>query len=195
MQITNFKKLVLISIILFVTFKVNGQVSEPSVEEKSRKVYLNLSSGLNNHAGFFSVGVLLPMSDIVSLRLGAGTGLWSAKFSSEIKFQNLSKSGFGFGVGYSQTLGRKNHDLLIGIEEEINFDFKPVGSLNLSINRNFNLSESMIFYLESGYSIATGGNAFYTANNVSDVDEFTDRYLNFFRPGGLILAMGFAIKI
>lgn len=54
-------------------------------------LYLDLSSGIDNHTGVLGIGATIPISNYFALRGGIGIGVWGTKLSVGLKRQNLLK--------------------------------------------------------------------------------------------------------
>lgn len=165
-------------------------------------IYLELSSGIDNHVGLFGLGILYPINQKVAIRGGAGIGIWGLKTSLGVKFQNLETQKWGFGIGTSYCPGVKEFEMNLSddpaYEEIFYIKMKPAGSLNLTANRSWKFSSNMIFYMETGYAIPLSSSkpvdfkdpdGYLTSQDEADLQAL----MNVLKPGGLILALGFQI--
>lgn len=195
------KKNLLLSIVTFVLIlnELSAQYKypDPNLQPEPSQFYLILSSGIDNYTGILGVGALFPFKDQFALRAGLGIGGWGGKLSLGVKYQDLVESGWGFGLGYSLCTGVKEIDLQLqdqsGNTRTVNMDLKQVGSVNLTVNRNWVFKRGNVFYLESGYAIPVGGSDYYAINDGSILSSNEELILQIMRPGGLILALGFLI--
>ena len=191
------RKLSLVAALLFIVLATQAQQNRNG--GKPYNFYLDLSSGIDNHSGILGIGALVPFNEQIGLRLGAGIGSWGGKLTAGLKFQDLTQSGFGFGLGYSHCTGLSDFDLTIqdqnGDSRTVNITFEKVGSLNFTVNKNWELRDGMLLYFETGYAIPTGGNDFYTVNDGTNLNSDEELILNIMRPGGLILALGLTIGL
>ncbi|MEM6643966.1 MAG: hypothetical protein AAF616_13380, partial [Bacteroidota bacterium] len=139
------------------------------IQQQSPDFCLAFSTGLDNYSGLIGIGALIPISEKLQIRAGAGIGSWGAKLSAGLKFQELTESGFGFGIGYSHCTGLEDVELTLsdsnGNNEVINMTLNKAGSVNLTVNKNWVFKRGNIFYIESGYAIGTGGNPDFIVND------------------------------
>ena len=72
-------KITFIAFILVLSLSAQAQMrSDYQYTTKERGlVYIDLSSGLDNHTGILGIGMVVPFSDNIALRAGAGLGLWA----------------------------------------------------------------------------------------------------------------------
>lgn len=170
---------------------------QPNLNPEASDFYLVFSSGIDNYTGILGIGVMFPFNDQFALRAGVGIGGWGGKISAGVKYENLLESGFGFGLGYSHCTGVKEIDLELqdqsGGSRSINMDLLPVGSVNLTINKNWVFKRGNVFYLESGYAIATGSGDYYKVNDGKVLVPDEELILRIMRPGGLVLSTGFLL--
>ncbi len=197
MHISLKRKSISVAIVLtLITFTANAQMSN---DTKPYNFYLDLSTGIDNHSGILGIGAFIPFNEQIGLRIGAGIGGWGGKLSAGLKFQDLTQSGFGFGIGYSLCTGLSDFDLTLqdsnGDSRTVNMTFNKVGSLNFTINKNWKLREGMLLYIESGYAVPTGGNDPYMVNDGTVLNSDEKLILNILRPGGLIISLGLTIGI
>lgn len=167
------KKASFILVFSFIFINVNAQYKEPAKTQdiSYSNFYLNFSTGIDNYTGLFGIGALFPYNDKLAVIAGAGIGGWGGKLSAGMKYENLSQDGWGFGLSYSYCSGMNEIDLTLqdqsGGSRIVNLDLNPVGSVNLTVNRNWKLRGSKVFYLETGYAIPVGGSNFYQVNDGS----------------------------
>jgi hypothetical protein len=186
---------------LLLVLSLNAQMkynyAEPAVSRST--AYINFSSGIDNYSGIFGIGALFPINDDFALRAGAGFGAWGGKISMGLKYEDLTVKGIGFGIGYSHCPGFSDFDMTLqrsdGSTEAINLDLLQVGSINLTVNKNWVFKRGNVFYLESGYAIATGGSKFYRVNSNTILTPEDELLFEIMRPGGLILTAGFLMGL
>ncbi len=157
--------------------------------------YINVGTGLDNYTGMLGVGLTVPVYNEFALRAGAGLGAWGSKYSFGMKYQDLTKKGVGFGIGYSHCPGVEGIEISLeddnGMTQDFDLDYLPVGSVNFTVNKNWLFRNGNIFYLESGYAFKTGGKNIYRNNSNVVLSEDSEVIFELLRPGGIILAFGF----
>ncbi|MEQ8469911.1 MAG: hypothetical protein RIC35_01930 [Marinoscillum sp.] len=165
----------------------------------SPDLYLDLSSGIDNHTGILGIGAMFPFNKKMALRAGAGIGAWGGKLSAGIKFEDRETNGWGFGLSYSHCPGLEDMDITFtdasGGSRVVNLDLLQVGSINFTINRNWVFRNKNIFFLETGYAAQTGRKDCYQVNDGSTLTPEEDLLMQILRPGGLILALGIRIGL
>ncbi|MFT6865618.1 MAG: hypothetical protein ACJA08_000441 [Cyclobacteriaceae bacterium] len=193
------KKILTIVLLLFVFISTEAQYKEPAKpkEVSYANFYLNFSTGIDNYTGLFGIGALFPYNDKFAVIAGAGIGGWGGKLSAGMKYEDLSEDGWGFGLSYSFCSELDDFDMTLqdqnGTTKTVNLDLLAVGSVNLTVNRNWKLRGDKVFYLETGYAIPVGGSDFYQINDGSVLSQDEELILEIMRPGGLILALGLLI--
>jgi len=167
------------------------------INSGSSDFYLSFSSGFDNYTGILGIGGLLSINEKIFIRGGAGIGSWGGKLSLGIKFQDFSRSGLGFGIGYSYCTGLDDLDLDLPDDNDdittVNMNLNPAGSINFTLNKNWVFKGGNVFYLETGYAIATGGNPDFEINDGSTLSSSAEWVMDIVRPGGLIAAAGFLL--
>lgn len=191
----HFLKLYLFSIaIFFLYLQPKAQDSTNETNEDSSNWHLSVSSGIDNHSGILGLGALIPFSDMVGLRIGTGIGSWGIVLNGGIKIQNLNKNGMGIGLGYSYHHGWLMRDINTldqnGNPYQFDIELNPVSSINLTINKNWVLTENMLIYIESGYAFLTRDNDLYNSSDGTLLTREREHLLYLFRPSGVIMAMG-----
>ncbi|MAE84840.1 MAG: hypothetical protein CMB80_19030 [Flammeovirgaceae bacterium] len=178
-------------------YKINKEDKYSSINK--RPIYLNFSAGLDNHVGLFGIGFSIPVADQFGIRTGIGLGGWGLKYNLGVKAMEFGKDGWGFGLGYSYCPGIRDFEVTFTSQNNtansFNLDLLPVGSINLTLNKNWVLGETNILYLESGYAFKTGGPEIYRVNSGGTLNSSDEYILEILRPGGIILAIGFQIGL
>ncbi|MFY0605949.1 MAG: hypothetical protein JXR10_04485 [Cyclobacteriaceae bacterium] len=193
-------KITLITLFFVSAYSASAQYVSPSTSTTPAPstFYLAFSTGIDNYTGILGIGGLFPFSDKFGLRTGVGIGAWGGKISIGAEYIDLRKSGIGLGLSYSLCTGIEEVDLTLqdqsGSTRTVNMDLERVGSVNLTIKKNWVLKKGNIFYIESGYAFQTGGSDYYTINdNNTTLSPDEELILSIIRPGGLIVAMGFLV--
>lgn len=194
-----------VTLLLMLTTLVQASISAQYVKPTSldqqdpADFYLSISTGIDNYTGILGIGAIFPVYDDFGLRVGAGLGGWGGKISAGMIYHDLLDGGFGFGIGYSYCTGLNDVDLPLedanGIAREVNMDLLSVGSINLTVNKNWVLKRGTMIYIESGYAVPTGGNNFYQIRDGSILSAQEELILDIMRPGGLIVALGLNIPL
>lgn len=193
-----FKIFLLTGILVTLSWEIKSQ-SLVKNDYNPTKVYAEISTGIDNHIGIIGIGVLIPTSDYFALRCGAGLGTWGTKMSGGFKIGDRSKNGWIYGIGYSYCPGQKDIDLTLddeyGDQVDYNIDLFPVGSVNITFNRNWVTKGKSIFFIETGYAIPTGGSKFYKNNDGKEFSAAGKQAMQIIRPGGIIFAFGYQLSI
>lgn len=162
-------------------------------------IYLNFSGGFDNHAGLLGIGFSVPIYDLLGIRAGIGIGAWGLKYNAGLRLSDLSRNGWGFGLGYSYCPGIDELNLTLtddsGDTRFVDLALLPCGSLNLSANYHWVLSDQNVFYLETGYAIKSSNSNIYRVNNNNSLTAEEEGFLEFIRPGGIIIALGFQVAL
>ncbi|MEO9474494.1 MAG: hypothetical protein ABJG41_03140 [Cyclobacteriaceae bacterium] len=199
------RTLLLLAVIAALSNSTFAQYKEPSkaqmvtsTENEPQAFYLALCSGIDNYTGLLGLGGQIPIQDKFVLRGGVGIGAWGGKLSAGVKYESLIEDGWGFGASYSHCTGIEGMVLTFddgtGNPREIEMDLLPVGSINLTANRNWVFKGGdKLFYLEAGYAFGTGGSNYYEINDGSVLTADEELFMQIIRPGGLILAAGLLI--
>ena len=162
-------------------------------------VFLNFSGGFDNHAGLLGIGMTVPIYDLLAIRAGIGVGAWGLKYNAGLRLTDLSRNGWGFGLGYSYCPGIDEINLTLtddsGNTRFVDLALLPCGSLNLSANYHWVVSDRNVFYLETGYAIKSSNSNIYRVNNNNTLTAEEEVFLEFIGPGGIIFALGFQVAL
>ena len=168
-------------------------------EQESSAIYLDLSTGIDNHTGVLGIGATIPFAKRFAFRGGVGIGVWGTKASIGVKRQDLFQSGWGFGLGYSFCSGIDDIDITFtdtsGASRVVNMTLKNAGSLNLTINHSWTIWNKGLIFLESGYAVPTGPDTPYEVNSGGPLTADEELIMQILRPGGIILAIGIQIGL
>jgi hypothetical protein len=195
---TGLKKIFLLSLCLFLLIKLNAQDITENQTDQYPQVYLGFGTGLDNFTGFLGVSGTLKFHEKFSLRGGTGLSGWGFKNSIGIKYDLKETGGWSYCLGYSYSPGFKgikmDAEQASGGTREITVDYLSASTINLAVDRNWEIGKANIFYIEFGYAIPLQSNRWRTTDG-SALSSSNEAALNLLQPGGLILGAGFAFRI
>ncbi|MCC5920234.1 MAG: hypothetical protein LAT68_08520 [Cyclobacteriaceae bacterium] len=194
------------AIIVMLCSNVNAQSSqynyyeefeEPTTYEPS--YYLSISSGINNPAGIFGIGLEAAVNTVVSVNGTLGIGSWGGKFGANIRYYFNERLGWAFNAGAAYTTGLSDLELefdrtfVQGIgsgTRVVTFQLAPVPVINLSMSRYWDLFNNGLgrVYIEFGYSIPLVTQDYYTSSHPLTIDG--EGLMQILRPGGIVVAFG-----
>ena len=180
----------------------------PSADNRSAseapcaRVYLGLSTGLNNNNGL--LGFNVDVSIVPQFSVGAGVGLstWGWKYFGEGRFyfSNKCNRGWALGAGITYNAGRKDvrmrFQTILGGKGTATVDFKPQPNAMFSAYRFINLGARKVnrLHFQLGYSIPLGSSEYVVKKgNVMSNDGIG--MIRTFPPGGLILGFGLSFTM
>jgi len=164
------------------------------------KVYLGVSSGLENPGGLVGFQVDVPVTEWLSLGGGGGLSSWGAKVYGEARFYfSPCNRGWAIGTGISHNTGISNFNTTLSTnygDQDVNLTLKPVTNFFISAYRFWNLGHSgHRFYLQAGYSFRLSDD-YYTLNSQNVYLNATGRQeMQILAPGGLMVAVGFSFGL
>lgn len=164
------------------------------------KVYLGLSTGINNQTGLIGLNLDVPVTEYLSLGSGVGISSWGYKtyFEGRFYFKNDCNRGWAIGTGVTYNTGLEDFTTLMSTttgEEDVTFDLNPTTNVFVSGYRFFNLGRGgSRFFLQLGYSINISNNN-YTILSYHQLDDVGRTTMRLLTPGGIIIGCGFSFGI
>ena len=164
------------------------------------KVYIALSSGINNPAGLAGVGVDLAIDSRVSVGGGIGLSSWGTKLALEGRYY-FDECNRGWAVGGGVTTNGGLRNVVLGLETAhqgpgtpVTLDLHRKTNLFFSGYRFFNLGRNNRFHLQLGYSQGLQ-RARYTVKSGHTLTTTSDAVVRTISPGGIVLGLGFSFGI
>ena len=170
------------------------------------KMFLNLSSGIDNPGGLFSIGLSATVSRTMLLSFDIGSGTNGTKFGLMGKwFLQNNYLGSAFGFGFSRSNGL--HDMPTtmtynGNKIDVYANTKSVSVANFTYNYYVRMGRRSRFFVQPGLAIrfSSPQSVFFT-RNMSPLDHTDTDYINTVKtyktlsPGGLILSAGLSFSL
>lgn len=195
---TGFKRIILLSLCLFLLTKVDAQEITENQTAEYPQVYVGFGTGFDNFTGFMGVSGTLKVHENFSVRGGTGLSGWGFKNSIGLKYDTKEIGGWSYCLGYSHSPGFKGIEMDIelasGGTQETTVDYLSASTINLAIDRNWKIGKANIFYIEFGYAIPLQSNRWQTTDG-SVLSSSNEAVLRLLQPGGLILGAGFAFRV
>lgn len=194
------KKILLVIVVLCAAITVNAQRRTVTVNNNCPKVYIGLSTGINNQTGLLGVNFDFPATEYLSIGTGVGLSSWGYKTYLEGRFYFKSDCNRGWAIGTGATYNTGLEDFTTPMsttvgEQDVTLDLNPTANVFVAGYRFFNLGKrGHRFYLQLGYSVNLSNNDYTILSNhtLDDVGRTTMRLLT---PGGIILGLGFSFGI
>jgi hypothetical protein len=174
----------------------------------SPNFFLGFSTGINNITSILGGTATIRIYHKTFVRLGAGIGLWGAKFSGGIKYDLRRdmryKKGWSLAMGYGHSTGGASlGNLTVSMDsstsvagggttttsKEIVVRPLPVNTMSISTIYNRFLNRKVAFVFEFGYAIALQKDPWIVIEGQNNLKALKPE-LKVFQPGGLILAVG-----
>ena len=173
------------------------QAKNPKADSSLSVLYIGTSTGINNYSGMIGIGANIRLQNTFFLRLGAGAGGWGSKLTAGIKYDQKTKSCWGYALTLSRCSGLKSFETDLDVyqfgivqKKKVQLDLLAVHTANISAIYNWYFRKNKLFYLEAGYSFPLNSNT-YKVNDGSVLTETSKQAMQFLEPGGICLAIGF----
>ncbi len=206
------RAMLLILIALFFTgsaFAQSGRHDQPLMGRKEApviatgcpRVYIGLSTGVNNPAGFIGAQVDLAVSPTVSIGSGVGMSSWGYKTFIEARyyFKPCNRGwavsgGLTFNTGVDG-MALKSAETVYG-KQDVSLKLHSLSNFMISGYHFFNLGQDgrNRFHLQFGYSIPLSEASFDQVFGAPLSGDGSDMVLAL-APGGLILGLGFSFGV
>ena len=181
--------------------KENGNKTKLVRPNKCPRVYLTLSSGLNNNNGLFGVSFDVPIEKWLSVEGGVGSSTWGNKIHLGGKYYlDPCNRGWAFGTGVTFNTGLQNFhnsmETIYNPSENVVLNLNPQTNLYLAAYRFWNLGRRYNrIYLEMGYSVPLNRTNYYDQIQGNPISDKSKTALSLIAPGGLIVAAGFSFAV
>jgi hypothetical protein len=181
-----------------------GQASQNQSTDiglKPIKIYLGLTTGINNPYGLFGLNTELATKN-VGISIGYGLSTWGNKLGVELKYYMMNyKKGPDFRLVYTFNSGSNNfkidtRDASGNTTGTAVLNLLPISSIGTIIGYDWGLGKrkNNKFHLGVGYSFALTKNIYnqISGNQLSSSEDFSMRLIS---PGGFTIALGFDFGI
>ena len=202
------KKLLIAALFAFTTISTYAQDKEVKDIKtqtgekrfKCARIYLAISTGINNNTGALGFNIDAPITTNVSVDGGFGRSTWGNKlFIGGKYFLNPCHMGWAFGAGLTYNTGLSNfvteRETIYKTQEKVLLDMKPMMNAYFAAYKYWKLGKGYNrIYLELGYSVAF-------TNDILEQLDGTPMSSNgialskVLAPGGPIIATGIAFGI
>jgi hypothetical protein len=198
--------LLALMLVLFTTITTAQDKVKKSkrVQTENGKVFVNLSTGINNPTGPLGVGIDAAIAKNIMIGAGIGTSTWGTKISAKGVFflkENFHGGAFAISINHSSgftyskmTYEPKNSNTTYLLDTE----GSRVTSVNLMYANYRNIGKKSKFYFQTGFAakLNTPTVTIYYAGTANTFnDKLYTQSLKLFAPGGLIANIGFLIAI
>jgi len=171
-------------------------------QDSLHRVYLGISSGINNDAGLLGFSGKVRLKKTYFVRAAAGLGGWGWKTAAGFQYERKYSRCWAFGLSYTRSFGLKDFKTEMEtvdsssalIKKEILMDLLPASTFNISTSYNWYFRRNKLFYLEFGISVPLEAEP-YKVKDGSVLSENSKAALRIIQPGGITLAAGFQFGI
>jgi hypothetical protein len=179
-----------------------AQNNNSDLEKSFPKISLAVSNGSNNFTSW--IGLMAEVSPIKNIAAlgGIGYGPWGVKSSVGLRYYQKYAKGIYYTLSFSSCNGKKNDTLSLETynsntikTQDVILDLNKVRTLNLSIGYSWQLSKSLRFTLDLGYSLPLNVNAYEIKTKDIVLTESSKQSIDYMAPGGFIFGVAFSIGL
>jgi hypothetical protein len=195
---------ILLSALVSLSFHVSAQLDSTSAKTRESQplTSLTIGTGINSNVGVLGLQIEHKLAGPLSFYAGAGIGGWGYKLTAGARlYIRHQPIGSAFGLSFSNATGvnKVKSELQVvengrEVKKEIEFNAKPVNTLNFSWLRYWKMGKQNRFNLELGYSLLlntpTESNYTIVTPGVTITDD-SKSVMNAIQPGGILIAVGF----
>ncbi len=181
--------------------KETGNKAKLVRPNKCPRVYLTLSSGMNNNNGFLGFSFDVPVEKWLSVEGGVGSSTWGTKLHLGGKYYlDPCNRGWAFGTGVTFNTGiqgfRNSMETVTGQTENVVLNLNPQTNLYLAAYRFWNLGRRYNrVFLEMGWSVPLNKSDYFDQTYGTPISDKSKFGINMISPGGLIAGVGFSFAI
>lgn len=200
----NILNYILVSVLVAFGSNVLAQVDSTASKTNTSQslTSITIGTGINSNVGVLGLQVEHKLAGPLSFYAGAGIGGWGYKLTVGTRlYLRHQPVGSAFGLSFSNATGVNGikSDLTIiengrEVKKEIEFNAKPVNTLNFSWLRYWKMGKDNRFNLELGYSLLlnTPAESNYTivTPGITMTNE-SKSVMSAVQPGGILIAVGF----
>jgi hypothetical protein len=198
------KKSLRILLFLLFALNVNGQTdsvnSGMNESGDAPRIFMGISSGLNNPAGMAGIfGEIFPGNHL-SLAGSVGLSPWGYKLTGGLGYYPYQPFGTYFSLGLSYLSGSDSTVLgmvVEGIDTMVNvaFNMKTTYCVNLIVGYQHKLWKKTRVHIEVGYTVPLRRNTYSVVTPDIELTDYSVQMLGLLEPGGIIISAGFSIGI
>lgn len=165
------------------------------------KLYIGVSTGLENPGGLLGFNVDVPVTQQFSLGTGVGLSSWGYKTYGEGRFYfGECNRGWALGTGITYNTGIRNFNTVLPTklygEQDVPLDLEPKLNVFLAAYRFWSLGRSgHRMYLALGYSLRTDNNNYTILNPVYELTTEGKQVMQILAPGGFMIGFGFSFGV
>jgi hypothetical protein len=168
-------------------------------EQSCPKLYIGLSTGLENQSGLIGFNMDAPITGKFSLGAGAGLSSWGYKAYGEGRFYfGECNKGWALGAGVTYNTGLKNFTSTMPTtmgDRDVLMNLNPATNVFLAGYRFWNMGRrGHRIYLEVGYSYRLQEDN-YAILSYHTLTSDGKQVMKILQPGGLIVAFGFSFGV
>lgn len=190
------------AILLFV-LSINQLNAQTKPERVGQPAFVGLGLGINDNG--LAIGVELPVLPMFSIGGTAGLGGWGWKVGAGITYypsHTPFKSGISVSYYSASGIDRVKQTLWVepnGAEKDVYLKLHRVGTVNLVYSYNLKVGKASKFVFSGGYAIAVSNDPAYEILDNSQentvLTDYSENFMEFMKPGGLIVGVKFMFGI
>jgi hypothetical protein len=196
------KKAVWLFIFLLADLPSGGQnISEISGSDgtpEAPKLFIGLSSGLNNPGGSAGIFGEVFTGRHISISGSGGISPWGYKLTGGLYYYQYAPFGTYFNIGFSYLSGLDSKVFGLQVEgmdslTNVNFNLKPGYCINLIIGYQHKIWEETRIHLEIGYAIPLQHKPYILKSSGIKLTDYSDQIMGLLEPGGILIDAGFSV--
>ncbi len=169
------------------------------IQPPPSKVYLGISTGINNFNGMFGANAEFNLAPKASLIAGVGIGGWGSKLSGGFRGYKHFPKGFVYSASFSTHSGIQGYEMDLETTsgtQTVEMDLHRFNTLNFTLGGAWPLGKSNIrFHFEGGYSLPITVDAYDIVTPGVTLSEDSEAILEMMSPGGIILSLGISFGV
>lgn len=182
-------------VISLVSFAQKSYRSEASCP----KLYMGISSGIENPVGLIGFNIDVPVVQSFSLGTGFGRSSWGWKTFADARFYfGKCNSGWALGTGVTYNTGIKDFVTQLPTtygDRNVTLDFKPKVNAFFAAYKFWHVGhKGNRIYINIGYSFRLDDDN-YTVKSLHTLTDDGKQVLQVLAPGGLMIGFGFNFAV
>ncbi|HEY1032038.1 MAG TPA: hypothetical protein VGD89_09705 [Flavipsychrobacter sp.] len=192
------KKALLFAITIAISTPIIAQ-EKTSKSGSCPKLYIGVSTGLENPAGLLGFNIDVPVTQQFSLGAGGGISSWGYKAYGEGRFYfDKCNRGWALGTGVTYNTGLSNFSTSLPTtvgDQTVRLDLEPKVNVFVAGYRFWNLGRNgHRIWLQVGYSLRLDEDN-YTILSGHTLTADGDQVMTILAPGGLMVGVGFSFGV
>ena len=190
-------KIIFFFLLIFCITDIYSQ--EDTLVESFEPFGVTISTGINNSVGLIGVGLYYAVTPNLILEGGVGQGSWGPIGALHVQYYLPNADNIYLRGAFKRSGGGRDIEVELELIDKstqtVMLNFYPIVNAQFTAGKSWTIKNMHRFFIEGGYSYFFGVHEekYRIQDSQIALSDNSKRALEISAPGGLVLAIGFAI--